>query len=101
MRVAASSSVVPLSASRSAWRPLAISSERACSVRYPLRGFVTYKEIELAVEKTSEGYLEVHAPDGQNFSPDTLRTMVCDGMAELRERLSVNDLEACSEECGL
>jgi hypothetical protein len=66
---------------------------------YPLRGFIAYNEIEMAVENTRHGLLEVHAPDGKHFSPDQLHTMLADGIDHLRERLRAYDLEACSEEC--
>lgn len=66
---------------------------------HPLRGFITYNNLELAVEKTSGGLLKIHAPDGQHFSPDLLHTMYCDDMDDLRDRLRASDLEACSEEC--
>lgn len=66
---------------------------------YPLRGFITYKNLELAVEKTSGGLLKVHAPDGQHFFPHLLHTMFCDDMDDLRDQLRASDLEACSEEC--
>jgi hypothetical protein len=65
----------------------------------PLRGFIIFNTLELAVEKASGGFLKVHAPDGQHFSPDLLHTMLCDDMDDLRDWLSHSDLEVCSEEC--
>lgn len=67
---------------------------------YPLHGYITYNAIELAVEKTDDGYLEVHAPDGQHFTPDLLHTLLCDGMKDMRDRLYYSDLEVCGEECA-
>jgi hypothetical protein len=66
---------------------------------YPLRGFITYNDIELTVEKTRDGFLEVRAPYGKHLSPDILHTLVCDGMSDMRDRLRYSGLEACSEEC--
>ena len=66
---------------------------------YPLRGFIIYNNLELAVEKTSGGFLKVHAPDGQHFSPDLLHTILCDDMDDLRDWLSHSGLERCGEEC--
>jgi hypothetical protein len=66
---------------------------------YPLHGLIVYNNIELAVEKTGDGIYEVHAPDGQHFTPDVLHTMLCDTVKDLRDRLRYSDLEPCNEEC--
>ena len=86
---------------KQAWLDAPMPGEPSLTLNlYPLCGYIAYNQMELAVEKTSDGRFEVHAPDGRHFSPYVLHTMLCADMSDLRERLSVYDLEACSEECG-
>jgi hypothetical protein len=86
---------------KQAWLDAPMPGEPSLTLNlYPLRGYIAYNQMELAVEKTSDGLFEVHAPDGRHFSPYVLHTMLCADMSDLRERLSVYDLEACNEGCG-
>jgi hypothetical protein len=70
---------------------------------YPLYGFVTFAGQTMAIEQLGSGdeyKYEVMVPKGMIFVPDGVHTLLCKNLADVRERVSDNDLELekCEEQ---
>lgn len=72
---------------------------------YPLYGFIKSGDFDIAIEdlrswsKPNPQY-EVIAPEGYHFFPDGTHTLLCHDMKDIKERVSVNDLELCDNKCS-
>jgi hypothetical protein len=73
---------------------------------YPLFGFIdvagTRCEIERVTGPRGDPTHEVLAPHGHHFTGegDGCHSMLCHGVADVRERAAASGIERCGSECG-
>ena len=70
---------------------------------HPLEYIAETDAGEIMIEGLHEGpgepQYEAMAPNGRHFDAEEVHSLICISLKDVRERLSVNDLEKCNANC--